>query len=191
MHDERHELSASIQRSASVISSLAGHLEAIQSICRAVVACLKSGGKVLTAGHGGSAAEALHMAEEFVGRFKADRRPLPAVCLAADPTLLTCIANDYSFAELFPRQVQALGQPGDALVIFSTSGNGDGLRRAAQAARQRQMITIALLGKTGGTLKGQVDHELIVPHDETARIQEAHTLLLHLILESVERAFVP
>jgi len=140
-------------------------------------------------GHGGSAADALHMAEELVGRFDADRAPLPAICLVADPTLLTCIANDYGFAAVFPRQVEALGRQGDVLVIFSTSGNGDGLRRAADAAAQKRVKTIALLGKGGGGLKGRCDYELIVGSAETARVQEAHTLILHLILEAVDRRF--
>lgn len=177
----------SIESSSKVIASLAGQTPAIAEMIRAVVSSLRSGGKILTCGHGGSAADALHMAEELVGRFDGDRKPLPAICLVADPTLMTCIVNDYGFEQMFPRQVEALGQKGDVLVIFSTSGKGEGLRRAAEGAKQKGMTTIALLGKTGGTLKGLCTHELIVHSSSTARIQEAHTLILHLILEAVER----
>ena len=183
------ELQSSIQRSAETIGSLGGQVDQLAAICEAVVGALRQGHKVLTAGHGGSAADALHMAEELVGRFISDRQPLPAVSLAGDPTLLTCIGNDFGFEQIFPRQVQALGRPGDVLVVFSTSGQGEGLLRAVGQARARDMITIALLGKGGGALKGQTDHELIVAGPETARIQEAHTLILHLVLEAVEREF--
>lgn len=184
------ELQSSIQRSAETIGSLTAQIDQLAAICDAVVGALRQGKKILTAGHGGSAADALHMAEELVGRFIADRQPLPALSLAADPTLLTCISNDFGFEQLFPRQVQAHGRPGDALVIFSTSGQGEGLLRAVQQAGVQDMTTIALLGKGGGPLKGQADHELIVAGQETARIQEAHTLILHLVLEAVEREFV-
>lgn len=187
----RSLIAASIDRSSQVIGSLAGHADRLAAICGVVVNALKRGNKVLTIGHGGSAADALHMAEELVGRFDADRAPLPAVCLAADPTLLTCIANDYGFPAIFPRQVQALGQKGDVLVIFSTSGNGQGLSRAAEVAAEKGVTRIALLGKGGGALRGRCDHELIVESAETARIQEAHTLILHIVLEAVDRQFAP
>ena len=179
----------SIRRSAGVISSLEGQAGRIGTICDVVLDSLSRGGKVLTAGHGGSAADALHMAEELVGRFAAERRPLPAVCLAADPTLITCIANDYGFVQLFPRQVEAHGRAGDVLVIFSTSGNGEGLRKAVEVAKGRRVRTIGLLGKGGGGLRGLCDHEIIVASDETARIQEAHTLIMHIVLEAVDRKF--
>jgi D-sedoheptulose 7-phosphate isomerase len=103
---------------------------------------------------------------------------------------MTCILNDYGFAEIFPRQIQALGQTGDVLVIFSTSGKGEGLVRAARMAKQKQLISIGLLGKGGGPVASLVDHALVVDSVETARIQEVHTLILHLILEAVDRRFV-
>ncbi|QNN24871.1 SIS domain-containing protein [Planctomycetales bacterium ZRK34] len=183
-------LNASIQRSAAAITSLADQVATLDTLCDTVVGALSRGNKLLTLGHGGSAADALHMSEELVGRFDADRRPLPAVCLAADPTLMTCILNDYGFAEIFPRQIDALGQAGDVLVIFSTSGNGDGLERAARMASQKKMASIGLLGKGGGSVASMVDHALVVDSAETARIQEVHTLILHLILEAVDRQFV-
>ncbi len=186
MDSIRQQLADSIRASAAVLSSLADQADRLSAICDAVVAALRSGNKVLTMGHGGSAADALHMAEELVGRFDKDRRPLPAICLAADPTLMTCIVNDYGFEHLFPRQVEAHGQEGDVLVVFSTSGNGQGLRRSIEVAKRKGLVSVALLGKSGGMVKGLADHELIVASQNTARIQEAHTLILHLVLEAVE-----
>lgn len=182
-------MAESIRQSAAVIAALGERpcAGAIAEVCGVIAAALERGNKLLTAGHGGSAADALHLAEELVGRFDADRRPLPAIALVADPTLLTCIANDYGFTHVFPRQVEALGQPGDVLVIFSTSGKGDGLRMAVEAAKRRRVTTVALLGKGGGPLAEMVDHKVVVPSDVTARVQEAHTLVLHLILEHAER----
>lgn len=184
---DRQPILDSIRRSAETIASLEAHADALAAICHAVTECLLAGGKVMTMGHGGSAAQALHLAEELTGRFDRDRPPLPAIALVADPTLLTCIANDYGFERIFARQIEAHARQGDALVIFSTSGKGDGLRLAADSARQRGVTTIALLGKGGGPLADLVDHPLIIPSPETARIQEAHTLALHLILEAIER----
>jgi phosphoheptose isomerase len=147
---------------------------------------LQNGGKLLTAGNGGSAADALHLAEELVGRFEKDRPPLPAICLSADPTLLTCIGNDYGFESLFSRQVEGLGKPGDILVIFSTSGKSVNLLAALEAARKKKVTTIALLGKGGGTIKGNTDYEIIVPSMNTARVQEVHTYILHSWLALIE-----
>lgn len=161
-------------------------LPAIESsgaeICRAI----KNGHKLLTAGNGGSAADALHLAEELVGRFDKERPSLPAIALCADATLLTCIANDYGFDRIYSRQVEGQGRPGDVLVVFSTSGRSPNVVAALHTAKARQLKTIALLGKNGGTAKGIADHELIVPSDSTARIQEIHTFILHSWLLMLE-----
>jgi D-sedoheptulose 7-phosphate isomerase len=185
--NEISAISRSIGRSAAVIASLEQQASVIAAICRVITDRLAAGSKVLTCGHGGSAADALHLAEELTGRFDADRRPLPAISLVTDPTLMTCIANDYGFDAIFPRQVEALGQRGDVLVVFSTSGKGEHLRRTVETAKMRGVISVGLLGKGGGPLRSLVDHALVVESDETARIQEAHTLILHLMLEAVER----
>ena len=185
--DSDQPILESIQRSADTIASLSRQTLQIATICDAVVGALKGGHKILTCGHGGSAADALHMAEELLGRFLGDRQPLPAVALVADPTLLTCIGNDYGFEAIFPRQVEGLGQRGDVLVIFSTSGKGEGFKRAAEAAKAKGVTTIALLGKGGGPLKPLVDHALVVDGDETARIQEAHILIGHTICGAAEQ----
>jgi D-sedoheptulose 7-phosphate isomerase len=189
MNISREHLGRCIEQSAATIASLAGHLDTIEAMARAVCESLSNGGKLLSCGHGGSAAEALHLAEELVGRYRSNRRALPAVALVADSTLLTCIGNDFGFEQLFPRQVEALAQPGDVLVIFSTSGRAPGLKLALEAAADREMITLALLGKSGGPIAGLADHELIVSGDDTARIQEAHAVMVHLILEAVESVF--
>lgn len=147
---------------------------------------MQNGGKLLTAGNGGSAADALHLAEELVGRFERDRPPLAAISLCADPTALTCIANDYGFEQVFARQVEALGRRGDVLVVFSTSGNSQNLVNALHCARRKELKTIAVLGKNGGASKGLADHELIVPSFDGARIQEVHTFILHTWLPLIE-----
>ncbi len=175
--------------SAAMIGGLSESAETIGEMGRTLVGALESGGKVLTAGNGGSAAEALHMAEEFVGRFRNNRRSLPSVSLAADPTAITCIGNDFGFDEIFSRQVEGLGQPDDILVVFSTSGKARNLLRAIEAARERGMRTLAILGRNGGPLAGVADLEIIVPGEATERIQEVHQVILHLLLDCAERVF--
>jgi len=152
---------------------------------------LKLGNKILTAGNGGSAADALHLAEELTGRFDRERPSLPGVSLCGDPTLLTCIGNDYGFDQLFSRQIQGVGKPGDALVVFSTSGNSRNLVNALDVANQGGLLTVALLGKSGGAAKGLARHEIIVPHNSTARIQEVHTFILHAWLRQIETNLFP
>lgn len=148
---------------------------------------LKGGGKLLTAGNGGSAADALHLAEELVGRFDKERPSLPAVCLSADPTLLTCIGNDYGYDRLFARQIEGLGQAGDVLVVFTSSGNSNNLVLGLETAKRKGLRTIALLGKSGGKTKGLADHEIIIPSQVTARVQEVHTFILHSWLSIIEK----
>lgn len=178
-----------ITDSARIIESLQRKVPEISDAAEALISALGAGGKVLTAGNGGSAAEALHTAEELVGRFRNDRISLPAVCLAADPTALTCIGNDFGFDRIFSRQVEGLGKAGDVLVLFSTSGNAANLRLALEAASARGMTTVCLLGRDGGRLAGLGDHEIIVEGNATERIQEAHQVLVHLLLDAVEEAF--
>lgn len=162
---------------------------AADAVGREIVSVLRGGGKILTCGNGGSAADALHMSEEFVGRFSRERRSLPAVCLCADPTLLTCILNDYGADRVFSRQVESLGREGDLLFGFTTSGNSRNIVEAFAAAKKRGVKTVLVSGKGGGRLKGAADFELIVPSSSTARIQEVHTLFLHSWLEAVDEAF--
>lgn len=147
---------------------------------------LLAGGKLLACGNGGSAADAAHLATEFVVRFVNDRDPFPAICLNTHGGDLTAIGNDYGFDEIFARQVRAFGKPGDMLIVFTTSGNSENVRRALVAGRERGLLTVALTGRNGGRCLGLADHELCVRHDVTARIQEVHQLLLHTLCEIVE-----
>lgn len=161
----------------------------INTIGYEILSVLKNGGKILTCGNGGSAADALHMSEEFVGRYCFERNSLPAICLCADPTLLTCILNDYGADAIFSRQVESLGNSGDLLFGFTTSGNSRNIAEAFSAAKNNGLKTILVSGKGGGMLKGAADYELIVPSNCTARIQEVHTLFLHSWLEMVDEFF--
>jgi D-sedoheptulose 7-phosphate isomerase len=161
-------------------------LPQVQTAADLLVGTLRNGGKILTCGNGGSAADAAHMSEELVGRYKGDRRSLPAVCLSVDGPLLTCIGNDYGFDAVFSRQVEGLGKAGDVLVTFSTSGNSANIVNALVAAKSAGLKTISLLGKDGGKAKGLSDVDLIVPSLVTARIQEVHTFVMHCWLERIE-----
>jgi len=182
-------LSKAITDSCAAMQSLVAQQVMFDKIAAATVQALRAGGKILSCGNGGSAADAMHLAEELVGRYRSNRRSLPGVCLTADATALTCIANDFGFDEVFARQVEGLGAKGDLLVCFSTSGNSPNILRALDAAQLRGVKTVALLGKDGGKAKGRADFELIVGSGDTARVQEAHTLILHALLEVVEREF--
>jgi phosphoheptose isomerase len=150
--------------------------------------CLRSGGKLLICGNGGSAADSAHIATEFTCRFKEDRRPYPAIALSADGGLLTAIGNDYGFQDVFSRQVWAFAKAGDVLIALPTSGKSRNVLSAIEEARRHQMKTIAFLGKGGGFTTGAADADVIVSSDSTARIQEAHKFLLHVLCEMVESA---
>ncbi|HLL90913.1 MAG TPA: SIS domain-containing protein [Tepidisphaeraceae bacterium] len=153
-----------------------------------VAASLTSGGKLLTCGNGGSAGDAMHMASEFVCRFDGDRPPFAAMCMNASGGDLTAIGNDYTFEDVFARQVQAFGRPGDVLVAFTSSGNSRNVLRAVEAARAIGVRSVAFLGKDGGFTRGVADVELLVPGTVTARVQEGQKLLLHTLCELVEPA---
>jgi D-sedoheptulose 7-phosphate isomerase len=148
---------------------------------------LRSGGKLMFCGNGGSAADSQHLASEFTGRFVNDRRPLAALALSTDSSALTCIANDYAFDQVFERQLRGLGRKGDVLVAISTSGRSPNVQRAVQAAREGGIAVVGLLGRDGGTLKPLCDVALVVPSDTTARIQEAHIFIGHTLCAMVEQ----
>jgi len=145
------------------------------------------GNKLLTLGNGGSAADAMHLAEELIGKFLRDRRPLPATALCADGPAMTCITNDFGYAEVFARQVQALTRPGDVVMGFSTSGNSENVLRALRAGREKSAVTVALLGRDGGKAVSLADHAIIVPANVTSLIQEMHVLIVHLLCDLVDR----
>lgn len=147
---------------------------------------LRSGGKVLACGNGGSMTQAMHLCEELTGRFREEREPLAAIA-CTDGGHLSCTANDYGYDEVFARWVTALGRDGDALVAFSTSGDSENVVRAVAAAKRAGVRTIALLGKGGGRLAGACDVELVCPGETSDRIQEVHMVVLHCLIEGVER----
>jgi len=148
---------------------------------------LQQGGKILFCGNGGSAADSQHLAAELTGRFIKDRRPLAAIALSTDTSALTCIANDYSFDEVFARQVQGLGRAGDLLIGISTSGNSKNVIRAVEEAKKIGMHTLGLLGRDGGQLRALCEHHIIVPSQVTARIQESHILIGHTLCGLIEQ----
>lgn len=162
-------------------------LATIESIGAAIAALLKSGGKVLLCGNGGSASDAQHIAAEFVGRFVESRRALPAIALTTDTSILTAVANDFGFEQIFARQVEALGGQGDMLIGFSTSGNSENVVRALKAARERKMITVGLLGGDGGDCLELCDLSVVVGSKEAARVQEIHILIGHIICGMAEK----
>jgi D-sedoheptulose 7-phosphate isomerase len=150
--------------------------------------CLRSGGKVLSFGNGGSAADAQHLAGELVGRFLRERTALPALALTTDPAVITAIGNDMGFEAIFRRQVEAHGRPGDVAVGISTSGRSPNVCEALRVARQRGLLTVGLSGGGGGRLGGLVHYLIDVPSDETPRIQEVHAMVVHILCQFVEEA---
>jgi len=155
--------------------------------------CLLANGKILACGNGGSAADAQHFAAEMVGRFERERPELPAISLSTDTSILTAIANDYDYAQVFAKQVRALGDSGDVLLAISTSGNSGNIVAAADAAHERGMRIVALTGKGGGRmgeLLGADDVHLCVPHDVTARIQEVHLLTIHCLCDAIDASLL-
>lgn len=159
----------------------------IKRIGQLLTQSLGKGGTLFWCGNGGSAADSQHFAAELVGRFKKSRRPLRSIALTTDTSILTCIANDFSYEDIFARQIEALGRPGDVLVGISTSGNSENVLRAFKSAKALGLMTVAFLGKGGGLAKELVDHVMVVPSDVTARIQESHLLIGHILCELIER----
>jgi len=161
--------------------------DALDRIVDLVAGAFRSGGKLMTCGNGGSMADAMHVAEEFTGRFRRDRRPYPAIALG-DVTHLTCVGNDFGFDQVFSRLVEAYGKPGDVLLLLSTSGNSNNLVLAAEAARAGGVIVVGALGRGGGRLAPLCDVILHAPGEGSDRIQELHMLAMHAVIEAVEFA---
>lgn len=169
---------------------VAANAPAIETIGNRLVACLKAGGKILWCGNGGSAADAQHMAAELIGRYKKERPARASIALTTDTSILTSIGNDYGFDQIFVRQVQGLMTDRDVLISLSTSGNSPNVIEAVRAARKLGGYTVCLLGKDGGRLKDECDVGLIVPSNETARIQEMHNLVGHLWCDLIDYQLV-
>jgi D-sedoheptulose 7-phosphate isomerase len=176
------EESCKVKRSFSVEL-----LNAILSLAQKTARAYEAGNKVLLMGNGGSAADAQHIAAELVGRFRMRRKPLAAIALTTDTSILTAVSNDFGFEECFARQVQALGVAGDILIAISTSGRSANILKAVESARALGCYTAAFTGRTGGDLAKKIDCLLAVPSEETQRIQEAHSLIAHMYCDLVER----
>jgi len=186
MSDFSSNLDRAINDSVRTLESLKNLEREVSRAADLIEQCLRTGNKLLVCGNGGSAADASHFATELVVRFAEDRRALPAICLASDSGILTAAGNDYGFDEIFARQVSAFGVPGDVLICLTTSGKSKNVVRALQEAKARQMKTITLFGRDGGLTVGIADLDLLVKSDSTARVQEAHQLLLHVLCEIIE-----
>lgn len=170
---------------AKGITALLPHVQAVAEVLCAAFARTPSG-VLYTLGNGGSAADAQHLTGEIIGHYKRDRRPLPAVTLSTDPTVMTCIANDYDYDDVFARQVTALARPGDVVAGFTTSGRSANVVSALRAAHEAGATTVLFGGADGGRAGAWADHHLLVPSTTTPRIQEMHTLMLHMISEQVD-----
>jgi D-sedoheptulose 7-phosphate isomerase len=169
-----------------VIDTLSGDIE---TACKTMVSTLKNGNKVLLAGNGGSAADAQHIAAELSGRFVKERKALPGIALTVDTSALTSIANDYGYEYVFSRQLEALAQPDDLFIGISTSGNSQGILNALETASEIGCKTLGLSGRNGGKMNGLCDLNIIVPSDITARIQEMHILIGHILCKAVDESF--
>ena len=177
-----------LQDSIKVHQSLLGKVEIIELITKNFITTIENGNKILIFGNGGSAADAQHMAGEFINRFLMERFPLPAIALTTDTSVLTCIGNDVGFDEIFALQIQALTSPGDLVMAISTSGNSPNVIRGIEVARAKGNTTVGFTGQDGGVLRSVVDLCLCVPSNCTPRIQEAHITLIHIVCELLERS---
>jgi D-sedoheptulose 7-phosphate isomerase len=186
IHTSFREAERCLREFLADATAMAGVEKAIAAIADA----FRAGGKVLSCGNGGSMSDAMHFAEEFSGRFRSDRPPLPALAIS-DPGHLTCVANDYGYDRVFARQVEALGRSGDVLLAISTSGNSPNVLEAAKQAKMKGMHVIGLMGREGGELKGLCDIPIIVPGKTTDRMQELHIKIIHVMIEGVERILFP
>jgi phosphoheptose isomerase len=186
MRSSSEILSRALHAAAEMLQSIVDLDAQIGEAADLITACLTTGNKLLVCGNGGSAADAADFCTEFACRFVEDRSPYPAMNLSQGGSLLTATGNDYGFDEIFARQIGAFGRPGDVLIAISTSGKSANIRRALEEGKLRKLKMIALLGRDGGSSKNLADIDLIVPGDSTARIQEAHKFLLHVLCEICE-----
>ena len=175
-----------IRESQHVLGQLVEMEQNVSVAARWCVDAFRNKGKVIAFGNGGSACEAQHLAGELMGRYKSNRRPLAAMAVTADTAVLTCIGNDFSFDDVFARQVEGLAQPGDIVFAFSTSGNSANVVRAVETARKLQVRSVAFVGGNGGKVASLADCALVVPHGDTARIQEGHNFLMHSLMDMIE-----
>jgi D-sedoheptulose 7-phosphate isomerase len=180
------DIDRQISEHLAVIGAIRPLAPQLEAVARLMSECLSGGGKILWMGNGGSAADSQHLAAEFVGRFSRERRGLASIALTTDTSILTSVGNDYGFDKIFSRQIEALCQPGDIVVGISTSGNSPNVVDALRVAGARQAITVGFGGGDGGAMRAEVEHCLVVPSAVTARVQEAHILMGHILCDWVE-----
>lgn len=176
-----------IQEHHQVIAQLEKLIPTIDQIAAVMTTAVRNNATIFWIGNGGSAADAQHMAAELVGRFKRERRAIPSLALTTDSSVLTALTNDYDYSILFSRQLEALCKPGDIVVGLTTSGNSPNILKGLEAAKQKNAVTIALTGNDGGKVIHYADYHLIVPSHDTARIQEAHSLVCHILCDCIEQ----
>ncbi|MDD4295000.1 MAG: D-sedoheptulose 7-phosphate isomerase [Candidatus Omnitrophica bacterium] len=181
-----HKIKNYINAHQDAINLLNDNIEVIEKICEKVIFSLNNGGKLFFMGNGGSAADAQHLAAEFVGRFRRERKPLAAIALTTDTSILTAIGNDYGYDQVFRRQIEALATSNDIVFGLSTSGNSANVIEGIKAAKSKNITTVGFLGKDGGALKNMVDMDMLIPLNETSYVQEMHILAGHIICEIVE-----
>ena len=177
---------AGLEEHRELANALDALLPTVRLVAERACAAFAAGGRLYSFGNGGSAADAQHLAAELIGRYRRDRRPLPAVALSVDPSVVSCIANDYAFEDVFARQVEALAEPEDLVVGFTTSGRSANVVRGLAAGRRAGATTVLFGGGDGGPALAEADFSLLVPSTTTARIQEMHLLMLHLLSEAVD-----
>jgi D-sedoheptulose 7-phosphate isomerase len=175
-----------IHKSSEVINNCVENIPDIIESINKIVSCMESGNKIVIFGNGGSAADSQHMAAEFIGRYKLERKSLPAIALTTDSSILTSIGNDYSFSEVFSRQCESMVNTNDVVIGISTSGKSENVRKGLLEAKKREAVTIGILGKDGGNIKDVCDISIIVKEEDTPKIQEAHRVIIHIICETVE-----
>ncbi len=191
--DFRSIIKSELNEAADVLHSFlsnSSNIDKIEQASALITSSIQSGGKVISCGNGGSHCDAMHFAEELTGRYREDRKALPAICIS-DPSHITCVANDYGFEFIFSRYIEALGNRGDVLLAISTSGNSENVIRAAQAAKDKGMKVVVLSGKDGGKLSSYADVEIRVAHQGYAdRIQEVHIKIIHILILLIEKQVI-
>ena len=185
----KKSIEISILESTKIIKNSSIHISEIEESVNEIITCLKNGKKIIIFGNGGSAADAQHIVAEFIGRFRLKRKSLPAIALTSNSSILTAIANDYSYNTIFSRQCEALVEKGDVVIGISTSGNSKNVEKGLNVSKKLGGLTIGLLGSKGGTIKKFCDISIIINSSSTPRIQEAHRTIYHIICEEVEKEF--
>jgi D-sedoheptulose 7-phosphate isomerase len=185
----RNIIKKEIESHIDIINSVSDHIDEIINVTEVIISSLEKGNTIYLCGNGGSAGDSQHIAAELTGRFKSERDGLPAIALTTDTSAITAIANDYSFDDIFSRQFKALAKKGDVLVTISTSGNSKNLLKAVEVAKKNECKSIGLIGKDGGLLKQQCNYSVHIRSNDTARIQEAHIMVGHIICGIIDRKF--